>query len=117
MRLCDGARWVDATSGDFLHVPVGGIHGLRNESGARAEMLLLFAPGAAAQADGRIVAVLTSGELRDLVAPYPVWTPGRTSRARSPRPSGARVGNGPVPVSKRRSCSRAPASTSPTMRR
>jgi mannose-6-phosphate isomerase-like protein (cupin superfamily) len=46
VRLFDGARWVDATAGDFLHVPVGGVHAFRNESGQRAEMLLLFAPGA-----------------------------------------------------------------------
>ena len=46
VRLFDGDRWVDATAGDFLYVPVGGVHAFRNESGERAEMLLLFAPGA-----------------------------------------------------------------------
>ncbi|HEX8631450.1 MAG TPA: cupin domain-containing protein [Catenuloplanes sp.] len=46
VRLYDGRRWIDATAGDFLYVPVGGIHAFRNESGQRAEMLLLFAPGA-----------------------------------------------------------------------
>jgi mannose-6-phosphate isomerase-like protein (cupin superfamily) len=46
VRLFDGTRWLDAAPGDFLHVPVGGIHGFRNESGAPASMLLLFAPGA-----------------------------------------------------------------------
>ena len=46
VRLYDGGGWVDATAGDFLHVPVGGVHGFRNESGEPAEMLLLFAPGA-----------------------------------------------------------------------
>ncbi len=46
MRLFDGADWVDATAGDFLFVPEGGIHGFRNESGAPAAMLILFAPGA-----------------------------------------------------------------------
>lgn len=50
VRLYDGARWVDATAGDFLHVPVGGVHAFRNESGAPAEMLLLFAPGAPREA-------------------------------------------------------------------
>ena len=50
VRLFDGRRWIDATPGDFLHVPVGGIHGFRNESGAPAEMLLLFAPGAPREA-------------------------------------------------------------------
>ena len=40
----DGTRWIDACSGDFVHVPTGGIHGFRNESGAPASMLLHFAP-------------------------------------------------------------------------
>ena len=39
-----------ATAGDFLYVPVGGVHAFRNESGQRAEMLLLFAPGAPREA-------------------------------------------------------------------
>jgi mannose-6-phosphate isomerase-like protein (cupin superfamily) len=46
VRLFDGDRWLDATAGDFLYVPEGGIHAFRNESGAPASMLLLFAPGA-----------------------------------------------------------------------
>jgi mannose-6-phosphate isomerase-like protein (cupin superfamily) len=36
VRLHDGSGWVDATAGDFLYVPEGGIHGFR----------ILFAPGA-----------------------------------------------------------------------
>lgn len=50
VRLYDGRTWVDATAGDFLYVPVGGIHAFRNESGERAKMLLLFAPGAPREA-------------------------------------------------------------------
>jgi mannose-6-phosphate isomerase-like protein (cupin superfamily) len=46
VRLFDGARWSDATAGDFLFVPEGGLHAFRNESGAPASMLILFAPGA-----------------------------------------------------------------------
>jgi mannose-6-phosphate isomerase-like protein (cupin superfamily) len=46
VRLFDGAKWMDARAGDFLFVPEGGIHGFRNESGAPASMLILFAPGA-----------------------------------------------------------------------
>ena len=46
VRLFDGSRWLDGTPGDFLHVPEGGIHGFRNESGEPAAMLLLFTPGA-----------------------------------------------------------------------
>jgi mannose-6-phosphate isomerase-like protein (cupin superfamily) len=46
IRLYDGRRWIDGTSGDFLYVPEGGIHAFRNESGEPATMLILFAPGA-----------------------------------------------------------------------
>ena len=46
VRLYDGKRWIDATAGDFLFVPEGGVHAFRNESGEPASMLLLFAPGA-----------------------------------------------------------------------
>jgi mannose-6-phosphate isomerase-like protein (cupin superfamily) len=46
VRIYDGARWLDTTPGDFVHVPEGGIHAFRNESGQPASMLLHFAPGA-----------------------------------------------------------------------
>ncbi|WP_116453037.1 cupin domain-containing protein [Blastococcus litoris] len=46
VRLFDGERWLDGGPGDFLHVPEGGVHGFRNESGEPASMLLLFTPGA-----------------------------------------------------------------------
>jgi quercetin dioxygenase-like cupin family protein len=46
VRLYDGRGWRDARPGDFLHVPEGGLHGFRNESGEPASMLILFAPGA-----------------------------------------------------------------------
>ena len=46
VRIFDGETWHDAEPGDFAHVPAGGIHAFRNESGAPADMLLLFAPGA-----------------------------------------------------------------------
>jgi mannose-6-phosphate isomerase-like protein (cupin superfamily) len=46
MRLFDGRQWIDATAGDYLYVPVGGLHAFRNESGQPASMLMLFAPGA-----------------------------------------------------------------------
>ncbi|MEV6925716.1 cupin domain-containing protein [Dactylosporangium sp. NPDC051485] len=50
VRIYDGSRWIDTEPGDFVHVPQGGIHGFRNESGAPAEMLLHFAPGAPREA-------------------------------------------------------------------
>jgi mannose-6-phosphate isomerase-like protein (cupin superfamily) len=46
VRIYDGTHWIDAAPGDFVHVPMGGIHGFRNESGAPASMLIHFAPGA-----------------------------------------------------------------------
>jgi oxalate decarboxylase/phosphoglucose isomerase-like protein (cupin superfamily) len=50
VRLFDGIRWIDAGVGDFVHVPPGGIHAFRNESGAPASMLIHFAPGAPREA-------------------------------------------------------------------
>ena len=46
VQLYDGKGWFDAHPGDFDYVPEGGLHGFRNESGAPADMLILFAPGA-----------------------------------------------------------------------
>jgi mannose-6-phosphate isomerase-like protein (cupin superfamily) len=50
VRIFDGRRWVDTAPGDFVHVPEGGIHAFRNESGEPASMLLHFAPGAPREA-------------------------------------------------------------------
>lgn len=49
-RLYDGADWVEATAGDYLFVPPGGLHGFRNDSGEPASMLMIFAPGAPREA-------------------------------------------------------------------
>jgi len=46
VRIYDGREWLDTGPGDFVHVPEGGVHGFRNESGEPASMLLLFSPGA-----------------------------------------------------------------------
>jgi uncharacterized RmlC-like cupin family protein len=46
VSLYNGQSWVDATPGDFLYVPPGGIHSFANNSGEPASMLILFAPGA-----------------------------------------------------------------------
>ena len=46
VRLYDGTSWISAASGDFLHVPRGGVHAFENKSDAAASMLILFAPGA-----------------------------------------------------------------------
>lgn len=50
VRLYDGESWVNATNGDFLYVPEGGVHAFRNDGGEPASMLILFAPGAAREA-------------------------------------------------------------------
>ena len=46
ITIYDGRAWVDTRPGDFVHVPPGGIHGFRNDSGEPASMLIHFAPGA-----------------------------------------------------------------------
>lgn len=46
VRIFEGQEWITAEPGDFVHVPPGGIHGFRNESGEPASMLLHFSPGA-----------------------------------------------------------------------
>ncbi|BCI91559.1 hypothetical protein NIIDMKKI_67650 [Mycobacterium kansasii] len=46
MRMHDGRDWVDASAGDYLYVPPGGVHGFRNESQEPASILILFTPGA-----------------------------------------------------------------------
>lgn len=50
IQIFDGTAWQDTEPGDYAYVPPGGIHGFRNESGERASMLLLFAPGAPREA-------------------------------------------------------------------
>lgn len=46
VKIYDGREWIDAKPGDFVHVPIGGIHGFRNDSSEPATMLIHFAPGA-----------------------------------------------------------------------
>jgi quercetin dioxygenase-like cupin family protein len=61
IQLYDGARWIDGRPGDFLFVREGGIHAFRNESGAAASMLILFAPGAPREAYFETTARLAAG--------------------------------------------------------
>jgi quercetin dioxygenase-like cupin family protein len=63
VRLFDGNGWIEATPGDFLFVPEGGIHAFRNESGAPASMLLLFAPGAPREDYFETLARVSHGEV------------------------------------------------------
>ncbi|QPP07475.1 cupin domain-containing protein [Streptomyces bathyalis] len=46
VQLFDGERWTTGREGDFLYVPVGGLHAFKNSSDSPASMLLLFSPGA-----------------------------------------------------------------------
>jgi len=61
VRIYDGRRWIDTSPGDFVHVPEGGIHGFRNESGAPAAMLIHFAPGGPREAYFEGTARLSEG--------------------------------------------------------
>jgi mannose-6-phosphate isomerase-like protein (cupin superfamily) len=46
LAIYDGHTWLDTGPGDWVHVPIGGVHGFRNESGEPVTMLLHFSPGA-----------------------------------------------------------------------
>ncbi|GAA2137505.1 cupin domain-containing protein [Streptomyces synnematoformans] len=46
LELYDGDRWVTGGAGDFLYVPVGGLHAFRNATDEPVRMLMLFTPGA-----------------------------------------------------------------------
>jgi mannose-6-phosphate isomerase-like protein (cupin superfamily) len=46
LAIFDGHTWLDTGPGDWVHVPIGGVHGFRNESGEPVTMLLHFSPGA-----------------------------------------------------------------------
>jgi mannose-6-phosphate isomerase-like protein (cupin superfamily) len=61
VQLFNGERWIDATPGDFLYVPEGGVHGFRNESSESASMLILFAPGAPREAYFEAIAEIAAG--------------------------------------------------------
>ena len=50
VTLGDGAKTVDATPGDYLFVPPGGLHSFKNGTDEPASMLLLFSPGAPREA-------------------------------------------------------------------
>ncbi|MET7423903.1 cupin domain-containing protein [Dactylosporangium sp. NPDC005555] len=50
VRIYDGKEWITTRPGDWVHVPEGGVHAFRNESGEPASMLLHFSPGAPREA-------------------------------------------------------------------
>jgi quercetin dioxygenase-like cupin family protein len=60
VRLFNGDKWVEATAGDFLYVPEGGIHAFGNESDEPAQVLILFAPAPPREKYFRALAELAS---------------------------------------------------------
>ena len=46
VAIFNGTEWLDTEPGDWVHVPEGGVHAFKNNSGVPASMLLHFAPGA-----------------------------------------------------------------------
>ena len=46
VALYNGEDWIAAGPGDFLYVPVGGLHAFKNETDQPSSMLMLFVPGA-----------------------------------------------------------------------
>jgi quercetin dioxygenase-like cupin family protein len=50
IAIYDGRSWRPSRAGDFVHVPIGGVHGFRNESGQPTSFLIHFAPGAPREA-------------------------------------------------------------------
>ncbi len=80
VKVFDGREWGTAQPGDFVHVPPGGLHGFRNESGEPASMLLHFAPGAPREAyfEGLLRLAegeeMSAGEYADFMAAHDnVW--------------------------------------------
>lgn len=60
----NGEGWLDTSAGDFVHVPPGGVHGFRNESGEPASLLILFTPGAPREGYFEGLADLANGRPR-----------------------------------------------------
>lgn len=46
IELYNGAKWVTGRTGDFLYVPVSGLHAFKNVTDEPMSMLMLFSPGA-----------------------------------------------------------------------
>jgi mannose-6-phosphate isomerase-like protein (cupin superfamily) len=63
MSIFDGDTWIEAKPHDWVHVPIGGIHGFKNRSGEPASMLLHFSPGA--QREGYFEGLADIGRMSD----------------------------------------------------
>jgi mannose-6-phosphate isomerase-like protein (cupin superfamily) len=87
VRIHDGREWRETGPGDFVHVPIGGVHGFRNESGEPASMLIHFAPGAPREAyfEGLAAWLRTGRPSEEEVAAFylqhdNIWLPERPER-------------------------------------
>ncbi|WP_430787267.1 cupin domain-containing protein [Actinoplanes sp. G11-F43] len=63
MSIYNGTEWIDAEPHDWVHVPIGGVHGFKNRSGAPVSMLLHFSPGA--PREGYFEGLANLGEMND----------------------------------------------------
>jgi quercetin dioxygenase-like cupin family protein len=63
VKIYNGVEWITTRPGDFVHVPIGGVHGFRNESEEPATMLLHFSPGA--PREGYFEGLLRVNEMSD----------------------------------------------------
>lgn len=46
LELYNGEKWVTGRVGDFLYVPIGGLHAFKNVTDEPTSMLMVFSPGA-----------------------------------------------------------------------
>ncbi|GAA1607363.1 cupin domain-containing protein [Actinoplanes couchii] len=63
MSIHNGTEWIDAEPHDWVHVPIGGVHGFKNRSGEPSSMLLHFSPGA--DREGYFEGLSGLGEMTD----------------------------------------------------
>ena len=92
VTLGDGAKEVDARSGDYLYVPPGGLHSFSNDTDDPASMLILFSPGA--PREEYFEGLLEIAEGKQLSARS--WTRSSSSTTTSTAESLAPVGRGVV---------------------
>lgn len=66
LELYDGEKWVTGREGDFLYVPVGGLHAFKNVTDEPMSMLMLFSPGAPREEYFERVAEVAQGSAEEL---------------------------------------------------
>jgi mannose-6-phosphate isomerase-like protein (cupin superfamily) len=68
VQLYDGERWIPGRQGDFLYVPVGGLHAFKNDTDEPLSMLMLFSPGAPREEYFERIAEFAQRDREDLKA-------------------------------------------------